>query len=42
MKLNFWQWLGVLMLVAAAIVYVTSDKNDEKRKDLPATQPAAV
>lgn len=42
MKLNFWQWLGVAMLLVAGIIYVISDKSDEERKGAPATQPAAV
>lgn len=46
MKLNFWQWIGILVLLAGAIGYVFW-KDDRQRIDpdrLPpaTTQPADV
>ena len=43
MKLNFWQWVGVALLVVAAIVYITWDKprRDEKRKQSTLMSPVA-
>ncbi len=43
MKLNFWQWIGILILVAGAIGYAffrdTSPRIDENRLPPATTQP---
>ncbi len=37
MKLNFWQWLGVVLLIVGAIIYFRG-----KTADAPATPPATT
>lgn len=45
MKLNFWQWIGVVLLGVALVVYFTWDKprRDQKKAgqgtDAPVVQP---
>jgi len=43
-KLNFWQWLGVVLLIVGVVLILTR-KTDEQTVPLPgtpATQPAPL
>jgi hypothetical protein len=42
MKLNFWQWVGVALLVVAAVVYFTWDKPRRDKKKAGTTTIAPV
>lgn len=35
MKLNFWQWLGVALLIAGGIVYWLDKKRGDKAPEPP-------
>ena len=37
MKLNFWQWLGVVLLLVAALVYFLWDRPRRQKRNAPAT-----
>lgn len=41
MKLNFWQWIGVLLLVGAAVLYFAAPRmfHFAPAPSAPATQP---
>ena len=38
MKLNFWQWLGVVLLVIAAILWFMRQRNEAKEKEFGTPQ----
>ena len=38
MKLNFWQWIGVALLVLCVALYFY-EKNKPKSEGVPASQP---
>ena len=40
MKLNFWQWLGVVLLVVGLILYATRTKEGPANNPNPANTPA--
>jgi drug/metabolite transporter (DMT)-like permease len=42
MKLNFWQWVGVVLLVLGAILYFTRDDKDKKPDPPKAPQSPAL
>ena len=37
-KLNFWQWLGVVLLIVGIVWYILREKDQDKAK--PANKPA--
>ena len=42
MKLNFWQWIGILLLVLGAfLMFKNQFKGKPAPNPTPATQPAA-
>jgi hypothetical protein len=41
MKLNFWQWIGVFLIVVALVVYFTWDKPRRERKKQGEAQVSA-
>lgn len=38
MNLNFWQWLGVILVVIGAILWATQGKKTTEPASPPATQ----
>ena len=34
MKLNFWQWLGVVLLVIAVVLWIVRQRNERKQAEL--------
>jgi len=38
MKLNFWQWLGVILLILGAALYIYEHRGSSTAPSSPATQ----
>lgn len=38
MKLNFWQWLGVVLLIIGVAVYMWDKRRDKSASPAPTTQ----
>jgi hypothetical protein len=40
MKLNFWQWLGIIIFIVGAIGYIMFRDDNKKKPALPGPPPA--